>query len=138
MTTTNFNRGDTVSITAGIRSRELCQAPINASVILSLAGVVGERLSFSNLQMKMQRRLQPDSNARLEATYRHSLICRRARNDHGYCSQPALPGCQSKTSPNLKLCLVKNSSPRNIHTMILLYNARRQGESLSITNVKHN
>ena len=74
----NFNRGDTVSITAGIRSRELCQAPINASVILSLAGVVGERLSFSNLQMKMQRRLRPDSNARLEATYCHSLIRRCA------------------------------------------------------------
>ena len=73
-----------MSITAGIRSRELCQAPINASVILSLSGVVGERLSFSNLQMKMQRRLQLDSNARLEATYRHSLIRRLARNDHGH------------------------------------------------------
>ena len=42
-------------ITAGIRSRELCQAPISASVILSLTVVVGESLSFSTLQM--QRRL---------------------------------------------------------------------------------
>ena len=75
----NFNRGDTVSITAGIRSRELCQAPINASVILSLAGVVGKRLSFSNLQMKMQRRLQLDSNARPEATYCHSLSSSRTK-----------------------------------------------------------
>ena len=65
----NFNRGDTVSITAGIRSRELCQAPISARVIFSLEGVVGESLSFSTLQM--QRRLHPDSNARL-ATYCHS------------------------------------------------------------------
>ena len=45
-------------------------APISASVILSLAGVVGESLSFSTLQM--QRRLRQDSNGRLEATYRHS------------------------------------------------------------------
>ena len=56
-------------MTAGIRSRELCQAPISASVILSLAGVVGE-ISFSNLQM--QRWLRPDSNLGLEATYRHT------------------------------------------------------------------
>ena len=34
-----------MSITAGIPSRELCQAPISESVILSLAGVVGESLS---------------------------------------------------------------------------------------------
>ena len=34
--------------------------------------------------MKMQRRLRPDSNARLEATYRHSLIRRHTRNDHGH------------------------------------------------------
>ena len=61
----------------GLRSRELCQAPIFASVIFSLAGVVGKSLSFSTLQ-KMQRWLRPDSNARLEATYRHSLIRRRA------------------------------------------------------------
>ena len=60
----------------GIRSRELCQAPISASVILSLAGVVGESLSFSTLQV--QRRLRPDSNARLEATYCHSHFCHRA------------------------------------------------------------
>ena len=53
-------------------------SPYYASIILSLAGVVGESLSFSNLQMKMKRRLLPDSNARLEATYRHSLIRRRA------------------------------------------------------------
>ena len=71
-----------MSITAGIRSRELCQAPISASVILSLTGVVGESISFSNLQM--QRRLRPDSNARLEVTYRHSLIHLRARSDHGH------------------------------------------------------
>ena len=57
-------------------------SPYYASVILSLAGVVGESLSFSTLQ-KMQRWLRPDSNGRLEATYRHSLIGRRARNDHG-------------------------------------------------------
>ena len=75
-----------MSITAGIRSRELYQAPINASVILSLAGVAGESLSFSNLQM--QRRLQPDSNTRLEATYCHSLIRRRARNDHSHRGRP--------------------------------------------------
>ena len=61
-----------MSITAGIRSRELCQAPISASVILSLAGVVGESLSFSTLQMQM--RLGPDWNTRLEATYRHSHL----------------------------------------------------------------
>ena len=58
-------------------------SPYCASVILSLAGVVGESLSFSTLQ-KMQRWLRPDSNARLEATYCHSLIRRRARNDHGH------------------------------------------------------
>ena len=46
----------------GIRSRELCQAPISASVIITLAGVVGESLSFSTLQI-MQRWLRPDSNA---------------------------------------------------------------------------
>ena len=57
--------------------------PYYASVILSLTGVVGESLSFSTLQ-KMQRWLRPDSNARLEATYPHSLIRRRARNDHGH------------------------------------------------------
>ena len=34
----------------GIRSRELCQAPIIASVIFTLAGVVSESLSFSTLQ----------------------------------------------------------------------------------------
>ena len=28
-----------------------CQAPINASVIITLAGVVGESLSFSTLQI---------------------------------------------------------------------------------------
>ena len=60
----------------GIRSRELCQAPISASVILSLSGVVGESLSFSTLQMQM--RLGPDSNTRLEATYRHSHSSSRA------------------------------------------------------------
>jgi hypothetical protein len=58
-------------------------SPYYASVILSLAGVVGESLSFSTLQ-KMQKWLQPDSNVRLEATYRHSLICRRARNNPGH------------------------------------------------------
>ena len=31
--------------------RELCQAPISASVFISLAGVVGESLSFSTLQI---------------------------------------------------------------------------------------
>ena len=81
-----FNRGDT-KYHGGLRSRELCQAPIFASVIFSLAGVVGESLSFSTLQ-KMQRWLRPDSNARLEATYRHSLIRRRARNDHGHHGRP--------------------------------------------------
>ena len=39
------------SITAGIRSRELCQAPICASAFIPLAGVVGESLSFSTLQI---------------------------------------------------------------------------------------
>ena len=34
----------------GLRSRELCQAPISASVIITLAGVVGESVSFSTLQ----------------------------------------------------------------------------------------
>ena len=48
--------------------------PFYARVTLTLAGVVGESLSFSNLQMKMQRWLQLDSNARLEATYHQSLI----------------------------------------------------------------
>ena len=38
------------SITAGIQSRELCQAPISASAFIPLAGVVGESLSFSTLQ----------------------------------------------------------------------------------------
>ena len=47
-----------------LRSRELCQAPISASVIITLAGVVGESLSFSTLQI-MQRWLRPDSNAEL-------------------------------------------------------------------------
>ena len=47
---------------ADIRTRELCQAPISASVIISLGGVVGESLSFSTLQI-MQRWLRPDSNA---------------------------------------------------------------------------
>ena len=71
------------SITVGIRSRELCQAPISASVILSLAGVVGESLSFSTLQM--QSRLRPDLNARLEATYRHShssFVARLSKRSH--------------------------------------------------------
>ena len=77
------------SITAGIRSRELCQAPISASAFIPLAGVVGESLSFSTLQM--QRRLRPDSNARLEATYRHSHLSsrlneRRHRGRHGSLS----------------------------------------------------
>ena len=71
-----------LSITAG-SDRGSYAKPRYASVILSLAGVVGESLSFSTLQ-KMQRWLRPDSNARLEATYRHSLIRRRARNDHGH------------------------------------------------------
>ena len=67
---------------AGIGSRELCQAPISASPFIPLAGVVGESLSFSTLQMQllecnMQRRLRPDSNARLEATYRHSHLSSR-------------------------------------------------------------
>ena len=39
------------SITAGIQSRELCQAPISASAFIPLAGVVGESLSFSTLQI---------------------------------------------------------------------------------------
>ena len=56
----------------GIRSRELCQAPICASAFIPLAGVVSESLSFSTLLMQLlecnlQRRLRPDSNARLEA-----------------------------------------------------------------------
>ena len=75
------------SITAGIRSRELCQAPISASAFIPLAGVVGKSLSFSALQM--QRRLRPDSNARLEATYCHSHLSsrlneRRHRSRHIY------------------------------------------------------
>ena len=52
--------------------------PICASAFIPLAGVVSESISFSTLQMKMQRRLRPDSNARLEATYRHTHVCRRA------------------------------------------------------------
>ena len=63
------------SITAGIQSRELCQAPICASAFIPLTGVVGESFSFSTLQM--QRRLHPDSNVRLEATYRHSHLLLR-------------------------------------------------------------
>ena len=64
-------RGDT-SITAAIRSRELCQAPICASAIIPLAGVISKSLSFSTLLMQLlecnsQRRLRLDSNARLEA-----------------------------------------------------------------------
>ena len=39
------------SIRAGIRSRELCQAPISASVFISLVGVVSVTLSFSTLQI---------------------------------------------------------------------------------------
>ena len=50
----------------GLRPRELCQAPISASVIITLAGVVGESLSFSTLQM--QRWLRPDSNARMPSS----------------------------------------------------------------------
>ena len=77
-----------MSITAGIRSRELCQAPISASIILSLAGVVGGILSFSTLQM--QRRLHPDSNVRLEGTYRHShssfVACLSERRHRGRLS----------------------------------------------------
>ena len=72
-----------MSITAGIQSRELCQAPISANVILSLAGVVGESLSFSTLQM--QRRLRPDLNTRLEATYCHShlsFVTRLSKRSH--------------------------------------------------------
>ena len=63
------------SITAGIQSRELCQAPISASVFISLAGVVVKSLSFSILHL--QRRLRPDLNVRLEATYRHSHLSSR-------------------------------------------------------------
>ena len=63
------------SIKAGIQSRELCQAPICASAFIPLTGVVGESFSFSTLQM--QRRLRPDLNARLEATYRHSHLLSR-------------------------------------------------------------
>ena len=62
-------------------------SPYYASIILSLAGVGGESLSFSTLQ-KMQRWLRPDLNARLESTYCHSLIRRRARNHHGHRGQP--------------------------------------------------
>ena len=42
---------DIRSITAGICLRELYQTPISASVFISLAGVVGESLSFSTLQI---------------------------------------------------------------------------------------
>ena len=76
---------------AGIRLRELCRAHIRASIILSLVGVVGESLSFSILQM--QRRLRPDSNGRLEATYHHSLIRRCAQNDHGHRGRLVKDSC---------------------------------------------
>ena len=42
---------------------------ISASIIIKIAGIVGESLSFSTL--KMQRWLCPDLNTRL-ATYSHS------------------------------------------------------------------
>ena len=63
----------------GSYAKPLCYA----SVILSLAVVLGESLSFS-IFANANRRLQPDSNARLEATYRHSLIRRCAQSDHGH------------------------------------------------------
>ena len=42
---------DIHSITEDIRSRELCQVPISASAFIPLAGVVGQSLSFSTLQI---------------------------------------------------------------------------------------
>ena len=44
------------SITAGIRSRELCQAPICASAFIPLAGVVGESISFSKGSARIRTR----------------------------------------------------------------------------------
>ena len=78
-------------------------SPYYASVILSLAGVVCESLSFSTLQ-KMQGWLQQDSNPRLEATYCHSLIRRHAQNDHGhrgrlYIKTNALEGVTTEGFP---------------------------------------
>ena len=43
---------------------------ISPTPLFGMIFVIGERLTFSNLQM--QRRRRPDSNPRLEATYRHS------------------------------------------------------------------
>ena len=42
---------------AGIRSRELCQAPISASIIITLAGVVGKSLflNFANAKVAAPR-----------------------------------------------------------------------------------
>ena len=55
---------------ADIRTRELCQAPISASVIITLAGVVGESLSFSSLQINAK--VAAPGFERGTATFRHS------------------------------------------------------------------
>ena len=65
-------------------------SPYYASVILSLASVVDESLSFSTLQ-KMQRWLRSDSNTRLEATY--LLIVTRVELSD---SSEALPNAQPR------------------------------------------
>ena len=79
------NRGDT-SITAG-SVRGSYAKPLSAGcrryhlthTPLGYDFVLGE-ISFSILQM--QRRLRPDSNPRLEATYRHSQTLASYRSRH--------------------------------------------------------
>ena len=92
--------GEIISITAGSDQGSYAKPLLCKRYPLT----IGESLSFSTFQ-KMQRWLRPNSNARLEATYRYSLICRRARNDHGHHGRLILNS--------------KEWSPRSLDEMLL-------------------
>ena len=63
-------------LSAGCRHYHLTPTPLG----YEFEFVLGERLTFSNLQM--QRRLRLDLNPRLEATYRHSQTLGSYRSRH--------------------------------------------------------